>query len=265
MPTLEPVRRYQPLDPYNHVTDNQPIEDLDLNLQLVNTQVDQNALAISDSIGTQGTLANRLNQSINDDGSLKSSAVDAALHNISEHIDGDGFVRMTDSERAKLDLIATNATDLKLMVEAISTTPLYDTGTVTLKESDSISWRVTGTDVYADVSFPLSSRHQHYYSIEPSPVVPMTPDYQNYYTTSIQTAYKEGSLRVYVNGVRIAPTDANDPIQVPRGSGSSATWFELSYVEDTATSGIVTTGKFTLSDAILSTDRIYIDFDISLS
>lgn len=265
MPTLEPVRRYQALDPYNHVTDNQPIDDLTLNMDIINNQVDQNSLAISDAIGSQGTIANRLSQSINDDGSLKSEAIDSSLHNIADHIDGSGFVRMTDSERSKLDLIAANATDLQLMIEAISNTPVYDTGVVAFRESDSISWRVTGTDVYADVAFPLASRHQHYYSIDPSPLTPMSPDYQNYYTTSIQTAYKEGSLRVYVNGVRISPTDANDPIQVPRGSGSAATWFALSYVEDTATSGIVTTGKFTLSDAIESTDRIYIDFDISLS
>lgn len=265
MPTPEPIRKYQALDPYNHVVDNQPIEDLELNLGIINTQVDLNTLAISDSIGTQGTLANRLNQSINDDGSLKTEAIDAAAHSIAEHTDDGGFVRMTDSERSKLDLIASGATDLKIMVEAISTTPLFDTGTVTIKESDSISWRVTGTEVYADVAFPLASRHQHYYNIEPYPVVPLSPDYQNYYTTSVQTAYKEGSLRINVNGMRINPTNSNDPILFPRASGDEATWVELSYDEDTATDGIVTSGKFTLSDAIDSSDRIYIDFDISLS
>jgi hypothetical protein len=264
MPLIEniPVREYQEGDPYNHVVDNQPLQDLQQQISLVNFQVEADRRALSDAIGTQGSLAARLDRSTNDDGSLKPGAIDDAAHSISEHLDGGGYVRMTDSERSKLEGVASGATDLKIEVEAISTIPLYDSGTIALRPSDSVSWRVSGTDVYADVAFPLTARHAHSYDIEAVPVTPISPDYTNYKVTSIATPYKEGSLRVFVNGVRLSK---NATVPVPRGSGSSATWLNLSYTEAAATDGIVTTGRFALSTAVTSSDRVMVDFDTAIS
>jgi hypothetical protein len=267
MPSLIPVREYQPLDPYHHIADNGPIKDIEVNLDLINNVLDIAVSSLADSIGSQPTLAARLDQSLNSDGTLKISAVDQVLHSIEEHTDTDDFVRMTTSERDKLAEIADGATDVTLTFEAESV--VYDSGTVKFNDSDSVLWRIETDGVYADVAFPLTSRHRHYYDIKPTPLDPDNPDYQNYTTTSVTTAYVEGSLRVYVNGVRISKLDvdvgAPPDNSFPRISGQSATWVSLNYEEDTATSGIVTSGQFTLSDPILSTDRITVDFDVSLA
>ncbi len=133
-----------------------------------------------------------------------------------------------------------------------------------------MAWRTDNSGVYADVQFPLSSRHKHYYDLKPAPQNIITPDYQNYYTTTLATAYMAGSLRVYVNGIKISHLDTSPgapaDIQFPR-IGVTTTWTSLNYSEDTASivSGIVTSGKFALSAAITSSDRITIDFDFSLT
>lgn len=267
MPNLDsvPVREYQPLDPYHHVVDNQPIKDLETQISLVNNEVENFSAIITEAIGTQGTMANRMAQSIEEDGSLKTQAIDDATHSIAAHTDDDGYVRMTEDERDKLSGVASGATNLAIQVEAISSTPLYDSGEIAFKPSDSVEWRVDGTDIYADVTFPMTARHQHYYDIKAVPLVPSLPDYINYTVNSLATPYKEGSLRVFVNGVRISRTSVDDEVVVPRGSGSETTWFSLSYEEDTATDGVVDSGKFALSAAITSDDRIYTDFDVALT
>jgi len=266
MPSLIPIREYQPLDPYHHIADNGPIKDIEVNLDLINNILDTTVSSLAEAIGTQPTLAARLDASLNDDGSLKSQAVDLALHSIEQHEDTPNYVRMTATERDKLAGVATGATDVSITVATPDV--LYDSGTVTLNDSDSVLWRVEIDGVYADVAFPLTARHRHYYDLKPIPLDPDNPDYQNYTTTTVSTAYAEGSLRVYVNGVRISKLDfgsGNPPDnQFPRASGSSATWVSLNYEEDTATSGVVTSGKFALSTAIASTDRITIDFDVVL-
>lgn len=265
MPSLPEIRNYQAQDPYNNIIDGRPIQDLETAISIVNAVVDNNQNAITDAIGTQGSLANRLNQSLNEDGSLKTIAIDNALHSIAEHLDTDAFVRMTIDERSKLSFIASGATNLKLQVETISTSFLFDAGTVNLKTSDSVNWRVDSLGVYADVSFPLTSRHRHYYDIKPANVNVITPDYQNFLTASTPVAYVEGSLTVYINGVKISHTDGDQAVRFPRISGLTVTWVPISYIEDTPTSGIVLSGKFTLSTAILATDRIRINFDIQLA
>lgn len=267
MPNLQTIREYQPLDPYHHVIDNGPILDIKTNLELINNVLDTTSSLLTDALGTQPTLKARLSVSLNDDGTLKSSAVDAALHSIEEHEDTDDYVRMTSAERDKLDDIASGATDVELTFDEEGVT--YDSGTVVFNDSDSVLWRVESEGVYADVAFPLTARHRHYYDIKPIPLDPENPDYQNYTSTSVPTAYAEGSLRVYVNGVRISKLDADanppDDVKFPRASSGSATWVSLYYEEDTATDGIVTSGEFSLSTAILSTDRITIDFDVVLT
>lgn len=258
MPGIEnvPVPSYQPLDPYHHIIDNLPIIGLVDRLNLVNNQVDNNTAILAESIGTQGTLANRLAQSINDDGSLKTVAIDNALHSIAEHIDTAGFVRMTLDERSKLSFISPNATSLAINISTISGIIPFVDETLDIGGSDTITWRYDGVRVVAETNFPASVRHNHYYGL-----IPVTSDYENFTTTSLNTEYREGSLRVYVNGVRLNQyEDVYVPFDHP-----DVTWSLMSYTEGTATSGVVTGGDFTLSSAISSSDSIVIDFDVLYS
>src|ERR1700677_168063 len=225
MPNLIPVEFYQPLDSYNHLIDNQPLSTIMQNVTLVNFQTDQNANILRDAVGSAGTLSNRLNQSINPDGSLNTVAIDNALHSIAEHLDTNSFVRMTMGERAKLSLIASDATNFGIQFNTVSAILTFDDGILTLGNSDTISFRYAGGVMYADNAFPSSVRHIHYYGLVPVPVNLLSPDYTNYQTTSISTPYAQNSLRIYLNGVRLA---------------------NAAYNEGTAVNGVVTSGLFSL-------------------
>lgn len=260
MPAIStiPVNLYQPTDPYIHTVDNMPIEGLIERINSINNAVDNNTAILASAIGTQGTLANRLAQSINDDGSLKSVAIDNALHSIEDHLDSADYVRMLYSERAKLSLISPHATALKLQFNTISGAVLFDDATVQVDDSDSISWSYSSGKIKANTAFPSSVRHTHYYGKTPVHQNLVTPNYRNYYTTSLMTSYREGSLRVYINGVRLDP---NGSTYVQLGLPSSAAYTAMTYTEGTATGGVVTGGDFVLSTAISSSVRIVIDFD----
>lgn len=260
MPDIEnvPVPLYQPSDPYHHIADNVPIIGLIERVNMVNAQVEVVSVELNAAIGSQGTLANRLAQSINDDGTLKTSAIDNALHSIAEHIDADGYVRMQIEERSKLSFIASAATSLNIAVETPSTTRLFTNEEMVLRPSDSITWRTDGDNVFADTYFPASAIHRHYYGIVPAHQNTSTPDYQNYKVNSVATPYAEGSLRVYVNGVRVTGTT----VYVPIGMPGVVSYLALSLSEDTATDGIVSTGQFSLSSAIPSSATLTVDFDI---
>jgi hypothetical protein len=164
---------------------------------------------------------------------------------------------MLSSERDKLTLIADEATSLALRFETIgpSDTPItFDSGILPFEDSTTVSWRLESGKVQADLAFSTSAAHQHIYDIEPTHDVPSTPDYQNYKTTSISTAFIEGSLRVYINGTRLSqdqsvyapgPTPADDMV---------LNSFTPDYLG----------GTFVLENAITSEDVIRIDFDITL-
>lgn len=257
---LIPVPSYQPLTPYHHLADQAPIDALTTRIDIVNAQVDIDADTLRNSIGTCGSLDNRLNQSINEDGSLKSTAIDSALHQISEHLDGNGFVRMTIGERTKLSLIADEATNFGVQVNTVSGIIAFNQGFLEIEPSDTISWRYENGSIYADNDFPTAVRHLHYYNVNPVPTNLITPNYINYYTTSIATPYKEGSLRVFVNGVRLS---SNATVDVPIFDGTEYIPTSYSFSEDTSVvDGVVTTGLFSLSDAIDDTITIFIDFDV---
>ena len=261
MPNLQlvPIDLYQPLDAYHHIVDNRPLEAIITRIDMVNGQVDNDAQILRDSIGSAGTLSNRLSQSLEDDGSIKSIAIDNALHKISEHLDSDGFVRMTTSERSKLSLIDSEATNFGLSFNTISGIIGFDFGTLNIKGSDTIKWRYQGGYMFADNAFPASVRHVHYYSVNPVPSNLLSPDYKNYVTTSIATPYKTGSLRVYLNGVRISQ---NASVSIPFYNGTTYVPTPYSFTEGVDTDGIVLDGTFTLSSAITSSDVIFIDFDV---
>ncbi len=226
-------------------------------VSVVNTQVDNNTAILLDAIGTAGSLSNRLNQSINPDGSLITVAIDNALHSIEEHLDTADFVRMTLDERTKLSFISPAATALQISVECISGTIPFIDDTMTLGASDTVIWNYIGGKIVADINFPSSVRHTHYYNL-----VPVTADNQNYTTTSISTPYKQNSLRVHVNGVKLNTTNLT---YVPIGMPSTITWTPLKFTEGAATSGVVTGGGFALSSSIATSARIIIDFDVLYS
>lgn len=260
MPRIElvPFENYVATDPYHHLVDARPLDQLAERIFLVNNQVDINTSILRSAIGTQGTLANRLAQSINDDGTLITVAIDNALHNISEHLDGNGYVRMTLDERSKLSFIADNATNFVLVVDTISGIRTFSNETVSLEASDTITWRTSGSSLIADTAFSSTVMHIHHYGIVPTHEDTVFPDYQNYLTTSLGTPYQEGSLRVYINGVRL---NTDHTVYVPIGA-PTVTWTALMYSEGTATNGIVTGGDFSLSSAISASVSIIIDFDV---
>jgi hypothetical protein len=261
MPNLDliTVPSYLPQTPYHHIADQAPIDALITRIDLLNDQVDIDAQTLRESIGTQGTLSNRLAQSLNDDGSIKSVAIDNALHLISEHLDGGGYVRMTLDERAKLSMIADNATNFGNTFDTISGILSFSSGRLNFGASDTITWRYQDGKMYADNDFPSYVRHTHSYNVNPVPTNLITPDYINYKTTSISTPYRTGSLRVYLNGIRLSE---NVDVDVPIWNGTDYVPTTYSYTEGTDVSGVVTSGLFALSSAISADITIFVDFDI---
>jgi hypothetical protein len=257
MPELEKhaPALHDPLHPYHWEYDNLPLQSLIERDRVINDAVDINSAILRGTAGTQGTLANRLNQSINQDGSLKATAMDESLHNIGHHTDGNGpdavsYVRMKEAERDKLALIADEATNVTISVETPSNIIVLDDGPVVLKPSSTVEWQVTeGNEIQANLGFPVESAHRHYYDLEP-----ITSDYTNYIVTSVATPYVEDSLRVFINGVRLS---SEVEVYVP-GNLPTDTWTLIKYTPDH------TAGSFVLSNTITIDDIIRIDFDISL-
>jgi len=255
MPRIEliDVPRYDPTDPYHFEFDNLPIDALEEQIVLVNNAVDINSGILQDSIGSAGTLSNRLNKSLEESGALKTSAVDDATHSIEEHTDSVDFVRMTDVERAKLSAIAAGATDIEIDVETISTTITFDTGTMTVAPSDSITWRYDAGKIKADTTFPLASRHRHHYDVVPVHATPSSPNFTDYVTTSTDTVYIDESIRIHINGRRV--TRSPNEVFIP-GNLPAEDQVLMSFTETDSTAG-----TFSLSTAITSDDVIVIDFD----
>jgi hypothetical protein len=256
MPDLSNIEvpLYSPEQPYHWEYDNLPLKALIKRQELINSAVDNNSDVLRDAQGTQGSLSNRLNQSIDEDGNIKASAVNAILHSIGAHEDGEyegiDYVRMLASERDKLNLIADEATDMTIQIEGISQIVLFEQGPIIFEGSDSVTWEVSNSNhVKAHLGFPLESAHRHYYSI-----VPVTSDYTSFTTNMAATAYVEGSLRVYINGTRIFEDVS---IYAP-GPLPTDAWVLNSYTSD------FEAGSFVLDVAITEDDVIMIDFDVSL-
>lgn len=289
MPNLDAITvpEYQPLDPYHHEYDNLPLKVIIQRQDLLNNEVTINTEILREAIGDQGTLSNRLNQSLNNNGSLNTDAMDSpenssgnvVLHNIAAHSDGTAtlssaeladmsalgyplsnpvsYVRMLDAERDKLALMDDEANQLDLSVETPSATISFENGTVELVPSDSITWNVTdGTQVSAIATFSTSS-HTHVYDVAPVHQNLVTPDYTNYKTTSVATVFIDGSLRVFINGIRLP--EGSPGVFVPPSTGPEDTWTETYFSSDS------TAGTFALNRAITSDDVIRIDFDTTAS
>jgi hypothetical protein len=259
MPRIEliDVPLYNPTDPYHFEIDNIPLRSLIKRQELINLSLDNVLEEIRDAIGTQGSMANRLNQSIEQDGSLKTVAIDDALHSIESHADTDDFVRMLREESEKLTLVADEATDLTLEFQNEPGSEVdFDSDEVRFRDSETITWRVMSPNmIFADMVFPTSAAHQHHYSQVPVHEDMVDPDFINYKANSGSTSFVNGSLRIYVNGVRINETEA---IYVP-GPLVDDPWMLLSFTSDYAA------GTFALSAAISEDDVIIIDYDIALA
>jgi len=283
MPDLSqlPVPLYSADQPYHWEYDNLPLKTLADRDLIINAEVDVQGAVLRETAGTQGTLANRLAQSIDEDGNLLPDAVDQAAHNIAEHTDGTksvsgpeladyialgfptltnpvGFVRMLASERDKLALIADEATNLMMSVETISNIVLFEEGTVEFVSSESVNWEVEAPNkVKAVLTISTEFAHRHYYDLTPImlPTNDLVPiDYKLFKVTSTSTPYIEDSLRVYVNGVRL---NRNYSVYYP--SNPISTWSLNAFTADAAN------GLFTLSNPITDEDIIQIDFDEALT
>jgi hypothetical protein len=252
------VPSYQPLQPYYYQVDNLPIDALVQRDEIINSAVDTNTSVLESAIGTAGTLAARLDQSLEQNGNLKTSKVDEALHNIGYHTDGSyngtDYVRMLLTEREKLALISDEATNVTIHVDQISQIAFFNSGPVVFKNSTTISFNVIEPNIItAEVAVGLQNAHRHFYGVEPQSAN-LTPDYINY-ITGLNVPYEIGTLRVYINGVRIY--NDGSLIYVPTPLATSS--YKLNgYMENDERTG------FTLDNAITANDIIRIDFDLPL-
>lgn len=257
MPRIELITPvyYGPSDPYHWEIDNLPLKSIIRRQELINLALDDVIELMRDAIGTQGSVANRLNQSINPDGSLKTAAVDETLHSIEEHTDTDNYVRMTAEQSDKLDLIADEANQLNVEIFTDDTTfTEFSDGTLKFKPSDTIEVTVDAPNIVKfHMAFPAAAAHQHFYGLTPEHVNIVTPDYINYQVDSVSTVFVEDTLRVYINGVRIF---SDVEVYVP-GALVDDAWTLMKFTPD------FENGTFALSSAITEDDVIRIDFDIS--
>lgn len=274
------VPSYQPNQPYHYKYDNLPLEALAARDEIINTTVDANNNELVSSHGTTGSLSARLNQSLEDNGDLKTTAVNTALHNIGAHTDGSytvsggelssyqadyplvtnpvPFVRMLQAERDKLALIADEAKNISIAFPDATPAPLsFDNGPVSVENSSTITWTsVGGQAVRADVVASLANAHQHYDNIVPASAS-LTPDYQTYLTASPSPiTFVSGSLKVYINGVRV-PSSPTPAIYIP-SSEPLTSWTLNQFTENGTPNG------FSLLNPITSNDIIVIDFEVSL-
>jgi len=257
MPRIEliPEVYYQGLQPYHVEYDNLPLKNIIDRTLVINAAVDIAMQILNESVGTQGTLSNRLSQSIEDDGDLKAAAIDEALHSVGAHTDGDylgvSYVRMLEEERDKLALISDEATALRLTVNAdipSTTTINFEDEEVELQPSDTIKWQfVSPNKLRAVTTFPSSAAHQHFYDGDP-----VLESGSTYKINTIATPYVAGSSRVYVNGIRLSQTDS---VYVPPHTGPDGTWILTTYTEDD------TNGRFTLNRTLNLADVIKVDYD----
>lgn len=251
---LIPEVLYEPNQPYHYIYDNIPLKNILARISLVNIQVDRNAAMLVGTAGSAGSLTDRLNVSLEDDGSLRSASVDDAQHSIAHHTDGekDGieYVRMKAEERSKLSLVESEANHLTLQVgedQILS-------GNVEFRNSTTIFFEVQSPNVITGHSyFPSDAAHRHVYGVQPAHQNSSTPDWKSFSTTSLSTTYVEDSLRVYINGVRIL-----NETYVPIFSGSSTPSWSIFYL----VSQNHETGEFVLNSAVPQPgNQIKIDFD----
>jgi len=260
MPRIEliPEVFYNPQDPIHWEIDNLPLKAIIRRQNLINLSLDNVIEQIRDSIGTQGSLSNRLNQSFKPDGGLKTEAVDETIHSIESHEDTELYVRMTREESEKLSNLAEEATNISFEVYTDETTFVsFSQGVLRIKPSATVTPSFESPDIIKlNLSFPTSAAHEHYYGIVPVDYDQIDPDFKKYNVSSTDpvTSFITGSLRVSINGMRIFE---DCEVYVP-GVLVNDSWTLLSFTS------IPEEGFFELSSALSSDDMIRIDFDKAL-
>lgn len=257
MPRIEliDVPLWQSNDPYHWEYDNLPLKNLMRRQNLINLSLDRVISQLRDAVGTQNTVANRLNQSISPDGSLKAAAVDETMHDIGSHTDSEEYVRMTKDQSDKLNRVADEASDVVVDIVIDDTTIPFHEGNLTLTPSSTITFSFETPNVLKfNMAFPAEAAHRHYYGSTPVSQDIVNPDYKTFWVNPGHTAFVSGSLKVYVNGVRLSSVYS---IYVP-GALVTDPWTLLSFTPTPAT------GAFALSDAISEDDVIEIDYDLLL-
>jgi len=268
MPNIDlvPEVYYNPTDPYHHTYDNKPLTNIIARQVAINNAVDRQAADLGGAAGSSGSLYARLAASLEDNGNLKTSAVDLALHSSEEHTDGtdqsafllpaDEFVRFTERERERLELIQdeANLIDFNFETAGMSDTPVEVlTGTVVMADSVSTAWRYQAGKMYLDLQFSLDALHLHFYDVEPEYDITGT-QYKDYKIPTYAD-YIDGSLRVFVNGTRISEYES---LYHP-GDDPTADWVLNSFTSTAAS------GKFSLATAITSDDVIRVDFERTIT
>lgn len=244
---LIPLNAYEAGMPYEVSTDNLPIFSLDQKISLVNDETEQNTIILEAAQGSTGSLANRLDTSLEQNGDIKTIAIDNALHSIEEHLDGSTYVRFALSERTKLSTITSGATDVAFQIDTVSNTVLVDEGLISITGSDTIEWTITSGEIQARTAFTPK--------IQKSNVTPTTSNYEDY-TLPSADPYISGSLRIYVNGMRIpeSPDSTYVPTDFP-----TIEWVALNYTEVSSS-----LGTFSLNTAVTSAEVILVDYDQNL-
>lgn len=264
MPNINnfPVPSYEALQPYHYIYDNLPIAALVKRQEILSDSVDFNTNVLENSIGSRVNLAARLNQSLTDNGDLKTSAVDFTFHNIGFHEDGsyDGvnYVRMKLDERQKLAQIkdGANYLSLNINIPAISNGVFFDDGVLQLNDSPSLKWRFEQpNNLTADLNYPLESAHIHYYGVTPKSAF-LNTDYKNY-TTNLSKPIMNNTLRVFINGVQIFSDF--EVFVPPANPNSNDKWHKNKF---TLNNDLI---SFQLLNSLSQFDIIKIDFDVSLA
>jgi len=259
MPNIDliPDVYYDPNHPYHYQFDNLPLKNIIIRQQMINSAVDIATGMILAAKGTTSSLAARLDVSLEQDGTISTDTFDEALHNIGAHTDGeyDGveYVRMKQDERDKLENIADSATKTSIKIDDV----ILDDGPTEFQTSDTVEVEFVSPNIVKfHTAFSTDALRVRYYNLTPVPQ-DLVPDYQNYFVNNLETAYAEGSLRVYVNGFRL--TEDDYVLVYPMADGPTGTWVERSYTPDAEA------GAFTLNTPIGEDDIIRIDFDTEVA
>jgi hypothetical protein len=209
MPNINSIPQvlYEPNQPYHYHYDNLPLRNILTRIGLVNIQVDTNSDMIRGLAGSAGTPAARIGTALNENGSLKTAAVNSSLHGIGHHGDGQGpdgieYVRMKLDERAKLELVESAANNLVIQVDdqslSLGESVTIDSGTIRLKNSSSILFEFEPPNIVrVHSALPSDTARRHNYSIAPvfngnSSSSSSSSGPSQYKTTSLSTPYMRG-------------------------------------------------------------------------
>ena len=293
MPYLDSFQqvKYDPSWPYHYLYDNIPIQNLLTIQQIINDAVDWNTYLLESAVGTAGTLDARLSTSLDSNGNLIPSAVDTALGDSTVIADIQTQIDNIEDESTPgaTALWITVAPGTPPVIQATFPPDATTPGYLQIQDSATITWKVvpgnptdaapeyigySGYSGYGGYVYPTGLQAQmalplqplmikHYYGVEPVKLVDNSTG-SLFQVTSIATEYISGTLRVYVNGIRIF---SDIGVYVPSNYGGMSgysganddIWFLTSFTEASTTT-------FQLNRRINpNIDSIRVDFDFDLT